>query len=304
MKKPRHLLISGGFAVAFAIAAFAVSNAVHGVSGQSRAQIVTAILSSISASFIFLFVLDLGVIFRESVQRRAFTQFFGELADGSKASFVYPDFELSPAAQAALAGIPPASRFSKHSRPYAGTRFIDVPEIVASNDLQAIMIMAARLGRLFGESPRLVTDGAAIAAQERSMISFGLTSNAVTELYQNTDQVPLFRIEDPSGTPKIMIQTQAGPETYGREKDIQHGIILRFRPNPDVYPDRVWFICAGLAAAGTPAAAWALAHKWQEYYKRFKRRDFVVVFRTHDDINAYSSSVEVAHVVRADAPRG
>lgn len=264
----------------------------------AKATVVQGVLGSISASFVFLFVLDALHLMRESRTKRAFCHFFGDLSDSSKAAFVYPDFVLSTSARHTLETVPTDQVFSKRSSHYPGTRFIDVPQIVASNDLQAIVIMATRLGRLLGGSPNLLTDGEAISDRSKSLISFGLTSNAITDLYLQTDLEPLFQVEDSALHPRIVVTSGGMEEKFGQDDADQHGIILRYRPNPDYYPKKVWFICAGLAAAGTPAAAWTLSHRWKEYHRRFRDSDFLIVFKTTNDVFSYENSLEVRAVVR------
>lgn len=256
------------------------------------------LLGNICASFTFLFVVELGRNLLFAVDRRHFRAFFGDLSEGDKARMVYPDFVLSDKCREMLKDVPGSEHYAKRSGHYSGARFIDVPHIVASNDLLGILIMATSMGKFLRDSPKLMTDGQAVDDHSRSLMSFGMTSNAVTDLYQNDDPVPLFRIKDAGGNPKIVVTVDGISREYGRDETSQHGIILKYRPAPEEYPHQVWIICAGLAAAGTPAAAWSLAHRWRQYYKRFGNRDFLIVFKTSNDVYAYTHPIEVASVMR------
>lgn len=296
MEKRRYLRLplTLSSALLFGLAAYFVPQ-LNAVVDRHADQQILSILASICASFVFLFTLDLSQFTRDFLHGRDFRTFFGDLSDRRQAVLVYPDFELSGPASLAFERLGSGELFVKRSVHYPGSRFIDIPQIIASNDLQAMVIMATCLGSLLGDSPRLLTDGQAVCDPDNSFISFGLTSNALTDRYLQTDLEPMFRITDASGDPKLVIQQSDGQSaTFGKDDLHQHGLILRYRPCPEEFPSRYWFICAGLAAAGTPAAAWLLAHKWQHYYKRFKQKDFVLIFKTSNDIFSYSHSVEVA----------
>jgi hypothetical protein len=265
---------------------------------HDNAVILQGILGSICASYVFLIALDSVSYLRDVFQRRSFQLFFGELSDSLTTYLVYPDFVLSDQARLLLQSMSHAETFRKKADNYPGTRFVDVPKIVASNDLQAVVVMATKLGKYLRDSPILITDGQAITDSSRSLLSFGLTSNAVTELYQRHDQSPLFRIEDPEGEPKLIVESGGKVKRFGRENNYQYGIIMRYRPNPSEYPNRFWIICAGLGAAGTPAAAWRLSHNWRPYHRRFGQKDFLIVIKTSNDIHAFTSSIEVFTIER------
>jgi len=294
----RLLALIAVLAATFLGASFASTHILEPRLSHSNAQDIQSVLADISASFGFLLVLDVAYLLRETRRRRLFKIFFGDLSESKKAMFVYPDFELTRSAKA-LKALRRGKIYQKRSTDFAGNRFIDVPQIVASNDLLAIVVLTTHLGPLFGEPPRLLTDGEAVSNRARSMISFGMTSNAVTDMYLSTDPSPMFTLEDAGGNPRIVLNKPSGPEPYGMETTYQHGLILRYRPDPKHYPQTYWFICAGLAAAGTPAAAWTLAHNWDDYYKRFGTQDFAVVFKTNNVVASYFGCSEVDYLVRA-----
>lgn len=294
------LATTAALALLFFLAAYFVTNIAPATLPPSKAGVFQAVFASICASLSFLFVIDAGLLIRESRNQRRFQTFFGDIDEHGAMTFVYPDFELSEKSRNALVDVSATEIYQKHSKHYAGPRFIDVPQIVASNDLLAIVITATGLGKLFGQTPRLLPDELAIQDARRCLISFGLTSNAVTDLYFATDLVPLFKIANNANNPRIIIQREGRTEEFGRNSREQHGLVLRFRPDPEHYPKTYWFICAGLAAAGTPAAAWCLSHNWGEYFSRFGTDDFLVVFKTSNDVLAYVQPIEVAALTRHD----
>jgi hypothetical protein len=287
-------------AATFLVFSFAATRVLEPSLSSSNAENVRSVLANIAASFVFLLVLDIVYLLGRSRRKRRFKIFFGDLSESDKAIFVYPDFHFSAEAKTALEDLPEGTAiYQKHSTHFSGNRFIDVPETVASNDLLAIVLLTTRLGPLFGVRPRLSTDGEAISNSARSMISFGMTSNSVTDLYLSTDPTPMFDIEDAGGNPRIVLNKEDGSSaSYGTEATHQHGLILRYRPYPKHEPQTCWFICAGLGAAGTPAAAWELAYNWKDYYKRFGNRDFAVVFRTSNAVESFYNCSEVDYFVR------
>lgn len=298
MQKLSYLLLTAFGAVCFGLAAFYIIKLPASIISSTNATIIQGILSSICASFVFFLTLDTGYAVRDLFTRRSFRTFFGDLSNSATANLVYPDFVLSEKCRTRLKDMPHTEIFRKRADQYPGTRFIDVPKIVASNDLQGIVIVATKMGGFMGDSPRLITDGEAVANPGKSLISFGLTSNAVTDLYQNTDPTPLFKLDDVGGDPKIVVEVNGKAASYERKDSYQHAIILRYRPDPKNYPAQFWFICAGLAAAGTPAAAWKLAHEWKNYYRRFGTKDFLVILKTSNDVNSYVRSTEVCFIAR------
>jgi hypothetical protein len=283
----------------FGILSFFITTVPEQTITKQTANNLQNIFSSICASFIFLLTINIGAYLQDKFKQKMFRLFFGELSVSSTSNLIYPDFVLSEDCLAQLKKISPTRIYAKATRPFPGSRFIDVPKIVASNDLQGIVIFASIIGKYLSGSPALLSDDQVITNHSKSLVSFGLTSNSVTDLYQQHDAKPLFKIINEGTDPKIVIKTIDGKEvTYGREDSHQHGIILRYRPHPDDYPNRFWFICAGLAAAGTPASAYLLAHKWKQYYDRFGNRDFLIILKSSNNIHAYSSAWEVASFVR------
>lgn len=297
------------FAVVFGVLSYGSTQWFASPHPGADAREAQGLLANIAASFAFAAILDGVYVFRQSWLRRSFKTFFGDLAEADKTIFVYPDFTFTEAATAALKALPEKTKIYRRdsSRHFPADRVIDVPYTVASNDLQAIVFLLTNLGPLFGARPRLLTDGPALDDQERSMISIGLTSNTVTDLYLDSDLDPLFALDTTGRTPSIKLLKKDSNEegkTYPKKDDsYEHGLILRYRPFPNAHPRMYWFICAGLGAAGTPAAAWALAHNWKSYRKRFGVRDFALVFKTTENVASYTNFEEVDFYVRPVPPR-
>jgi hypothetical protein len=306
VRKPRYLILTVAGVVVFFLLAFFAPELAPSLLSKAHANTVQGIMGSICASFVFLFVLDAAYLLLDAFYRREFRQFFGEMSDSHQHStFVYPDFELSEKAHSALgsAKIAETEFYTKRAQHFTGTRFIQIPQIVASNDLLSIVIMATRLGHFLGDTPHIHADGWAVENHTSSIISLGLTSNAFTELYTKADPNPAFRIEDPAGDPTLIVLHDNTETRYGRNETEQHAIILRYYPERDTHSSRCWFICAGLGAAGTPAAAWALGHNWLRYHKRFRDKDFLVVLKTSNDVLPYINPTEEGAFVRDEENR-
>jgi hypothetical protein len=257
------------------------------------------IAANIFASLVFVIcviVAQQWLLYRD---RRNFRRFFGDLADPKASRLIYPEFALSPECEDALQAVDSGTRFSKHLTASPTRRFIDIPHIVSSNDLLALVIFTTGFGRFLPESPQPLPDGLAVRGLEGalpfSFVSFGLTSNEVTDVYLAMDESPLFTIEDPGGSPSIL--TSKGK--FGKDDEHQHGLILRYQPDPDNYPNQYWFICAGVAAVGTPAAAWHLVHNWKKYHKKYGSEDFLITFKTSNNMAGYRIQTDVVDFGRS-----
>lgn len=252
------------------------------------------ILTAIGASFLFVLALD-GIMWGIRIsQRRRFHKFFGGY---KKIKLVYPDFILSEKSLAAIDSVEQMGVYAKKNPRFTGKYFIDLPHAVAANDLQGAVIIAPIIGMHVNYSLDLIADGEAVTECENSLISFGLTSNDITYLYLASTDNPLFQINDEDGVTCISIKNKHGyVKDFGQDESSQHGIILKHTPYPKTHPDIVWFICGGLKAAGTPAAAWHLAHNWNKYHDLYAERDFLIIFKTSNEIAAYRS-MEVIEII-------
>ncbi len=64
---------------------------------------------------------------------------------------------------------------------------------------------------------------------------------------------------------------------FKKESNYDYGIILKI--NPKQFPNRNWFLCAGLGEYGTSGAAWFLSNKWNQLYKEFKNTNFATIVK-------------------------
>ena len=273
-----------------------------------HAIIVQAIIANIAASFVFLLSTEIGRIAIIQRDKTRFRKFFGNLAKKPGASrLIFPEFSLSSSCEEKLTDIPHHHRFAKYMGDNPSQRFADIPNIVSSNDLRGLMIFTFGFGEFSHTMPQPVSDELAVKALQEgplnlSLVSFGLTSNSVTDLYLSIDDKPLFTLKDDTRHAENQAQNPeiiVGREAYGKDAQHQHGIILRFRPNPQTDPDQYWFICAGVAAVGTPAAAGLLMNEWRRYLKKFGQEDFLILFRVSNNMAGFSRQNVIGEFTRA-----
>jgi hypothetical protein len=226
------------------------------------------VLLGVATSFIFLAIFDILLAAQRSVLKRTATKFFGpELARGN-VTFVYPDFEPHREVKRALNA---AGARMRYQRPTSRVRalgdfWIDVPQSAASNDIEAILLMAGIFGGLPARPDSLMTDRRLIDSCDRSFISVGFTSSACTYLYlEHAGRDKLFDIvpEPPGSKRRMYARTSDGREFRSDDRN-QYGLIVRYAPDRRNHPGRRWFIIGGLGPQGTIGAAWYLAEHWRQ----------------------------------------
>jgi hypothetical protein len=256
------------------------------------------ILASVGSSFLFALLIDMMSKTRQWLSDRHFHRFFGPSLENGQMKLIYPDFELNPKVLRPKQEIANQSTYIKRIPHFKADRVIDLPRAVAANDLQGAVIMASMFGEHSDTDAELMPDSIAGGSTPHSFVSFGLSSNEMTLLYLRTSD-PLFQIKtDTAGKLSLSILKDGQEVSFSRDDNVQHAIVVKYRPEPDDEPDKVWFICAGLGAAGTPAAASQLAKHWRDYQRRFDDDDFVVVLKVSNDLAAFQAASEVGFVVR------
>jgi hypothetical protein len=123
---------------------------------------------------------------------------------------------------------------------------------------------------------------------DASFISFGLSSNDCTHMYRRrTRGKALFDIiRDGLGSEFLRV---GGEDFATKPGEVCYGIIVRYHPDPEHEPDRVWMLCAGLGERGTTGAAWYLANRWRHLLRRVGDRDFVAVIEVQPNTDQLSS---------------
>lgn len=164
---------------------------------------------------------------------------------------------------------------------------------LAFQDVQAAVYVTNMFSQMTSRQVRAVHDKS-IADDQKDfcIVSFGLGFNAFTHAMANYFEPRIFRVnlgKSPKDanftlTDNFLINEKQVP--IPDRLDI--AIVARIVPPGDrEVLGRVWFVCAGRTAAGTAAAGYFLANKWQsilELYKTHKKdlsRDSVVVVVQH-----------------------
>lgn len=262
---------------------------------------VQDLIVGVATSFIFASVLDLLVTVQEKIVNRERLRFFGVELVSEQTTLVYPDFVMHDDVRTTLASHNQQMLFQRPNSRFRDLTVhrIDIPRTVAANDMQALLYVA----QVFESTTRcpnvIIVDSVIIDDCARSFISFGLSSNDCTHLYINEHSRPLFSIvEDDVGSEFIRLRN--GNE-YRSDTRRQYGLVVRYAPNPDEYPDRRWLLVAGMGPVGTTAAGWYLSRHWQALSSRVPRRgNFIAVVST----GVYTDRVPHLEEVLVDEPEG
>lgn len=221
------------------------------------------ILIGIGASFVFVALTDLLLAAEHRLTQRHRSAFFGRELTRHRTVFVYPDFVMHDAVRETLKGHNqqmlyqrPSSRF-----PNRTIHRIDIPRAVAANDIEALLHVADVFESTTACPNVMLVDREVADRCDCSFVSFGLSSNDCTHLYTNEHAEPLFTIvEDGAGSEFITLRNGHDYQSTGIR---QFGIIVRYSPSPGEYPERRWFLCAGVGPVATPGAAWYLSRHWR-----------------------------------------
>ncbi|MGQ4614739.1 hypothetical protein [Nocardia sp. R7R-8] len=226
--------------------------------------------------------------------------FLGAEMTTNGTTLVYSAFELTRPALHALrtAGIDRRRVFQKQGA--FGNRYVDLPSVVAENDLRGLLYVLSFLQRQTSIPVEVRNDRDLVARRDRACISFGLTGNDCLRRYLDTAEQPLFTVhdsvaEDGSRSVRLLL---ADASAYDSGDDRNIGIVARVRPSPDRHPGRYWIHCGGLGPRGTAGAGWYLAHSWGTLQQRAGDRDFVAVI----GVDEYSDhAVSLEHLLIAPA---
>lgn len=237
--------------------------------GQPYSEVLTGVASSV----LFAAGIDLLLALQAYGLHRRQQSMFGRELVRDMTTFVYPDFVMAEETATALAEKNkqllyrrPRSRFADVT-----THRIDLPRVVASNDIRALLYVTDVFRSTSAETEMLV-DRTILDSAERSFISFGLSSNDCTHLYLEVDPDPLFTIVDDNAGSEFLKVGPDGQE-FRSTPDVQYGLLVRYKPETFVAPDRRWFFVAGLGPLGTTAAAKYLQKHWKYLLKVAGPRD-------------------------------
>jgi len=238
-------------------------------------------IGGVASSVLFAVGLDLLLALQGYLLHRRQQLMFGREMVRDGALFVYPDFVMNDEVAQTLVQHNqqmlyrrPRSRFSEHT-----THRIDIPRVVASNDIRALLHVSD-VFRANATTTDMVVDRVILDSAQCSFMSFGLSSNDCTHLYLEVDPDPMFEIlPDDNGSEYVRMTSDGA--LFESTPKVQYGVVVRYAPELDLAQDRRWFLVAGLGPLGTTAAAKLLAKRWPELLKRVgSTNDFVLVVST------------------------
>jgi hypothetical protein len=242
---------------------------------------VLDLIVGVATSFVFATILDLFIGMQGRITDRARVRFFGAELVRGETLLAYPDFVMHNDVRATLNHHNQQMLFQRpHSRFHEMTvHRIDIPRVVAANDIQALLYVSTAFEARRTCPMVMTVDTRIVDDCARSFVSVGLSSNDCTHLYINEHARPLFTIvEDDVGSEYIRLRN--GSEFRSNERT-QYGIILRYAPNPEEFPERRWLLVAGLGPVGTSAAGWYLSQHWRQLAHSVPRkRNFIAVLST------------------------
>lgn len=266
------------------------------LAASARELVLKDIMSGISASFVFLFVIEVVQAGLRDASKVRFRRFFGKHALNGEMDFVYPDFVLSPEVRKLIKNHNPQMIYQKPDSKFPQIHRIDIPRAIADNDVRALVYMVALFGEICKNTPPIKVDTVAVSNPKRSFVSFGLSSNDCTHMYLQRDSKPFFElVPDEKGSEFLRIIDELGkPQDFASSQTTYFGLIVKYHPDPEEHPDCVWFFCAGLGPNGTTGASWYLANKWRKLYEKVDKNDFVAIVKTQH----YSDSETTLEVIQ------
>jgi hypothetical protein len=259
---------------------------------HSKNTALQGAMASVSASFIFLIISTLIQNVRSHFQYSMFRSLFGKDAAHNKTFLVYPDFVLSQEAKNRLGEVNPQLIYQKGNKIFEYDYRVDASRMIADNDLQALVYVAGLFGQVIHQTPPLKVDSQMAEQCDASFISFGLSSNDCTHMYRkHAKGKALFEIV-PDGNGSEFLRVD-GEDFVTKRGEGYYGIIVRYHPDPEHEPDRVWMLCGGLGERGTTGAAWFLANRWRYLLRRVGDRDFVAVIEVEPNTDRLSKDKKI-----------
>ena len=246
--------------------------------------------ANVSASFAFALLLRCVEIVREAIYLSSFTRFFGRRFAKNQFFVVYPEFQLANDVRAltSKAGMDNQLLFEKADqlRQRSDTFRVDLETCAATNDVRAMIEVAALFSTALREPSRIAPDGDWDRLQEEALISIGFTSNYVTHnwLRLASDRIVCVAEDEPATVrygefiKLITADPHADEQVFKSDDSGEVGIIAKFRPDSQ-RPDIVWFFCAGVGPDATVAASIFLSRKWRSLLHVFGEEDFLLVVR-------------------------
>ena len=175
--------------------------------------------------------------------------------------------------------------FAKRESP--GLRF-SASGVASICEVRAIAYVAESVTENTGRWVILRSDRAARDSLDLSFVSFGIANNEKTKDLLTSPTNQLARFKDGlfvtlSG--RTIIRPSSDPQT-------DYGMILK--GHPQNIPERNWIACGGYGEWGTSGAAWYLARRWRDIWKKFGKRPFVIFVKVEGERDESANPIIMA----------
>lgn len=216
------------------------------------------------------------ISFRKMFRKRAFRKIFGrEFID--KFAVVYGQMKL-------LLCYDEEGRLKEwnYYKPGTDGRFrISTPVSIAS--IRAASYLFEAFGKDGNVSPKLTSDLDVKEKLDFSFCSFGGMNNFKTIDVLNSEQNTFFKfgsVNNQLAIDSIVLKNESDKH-FSSGDNIDYGFIIKIVPK--IFPDRVWFACAGIGEWGTSGAAWYLAKNWGKIKRIFGNKSFGVIVKVRGE---------------------
>jgi len=148
---------------------------------------------------------------------------------------------------------------------------------VSSAEVRGIKHLSEALGMGSGNSTKLDTDYEVRGRLDMSFIAIGgpLSNDKTHDAIYNAGN-KLVVLEE-----RGFVSRMSGKPLLKVEAGWDYGLIMKCHPSQ--FPKRIWLVCAGFGEWGSSGAAWFLAYKWDQIYRRYGSKEFAVIVKVKED---------------------
>jgi len=209
----------------------------------------------------------------KALSKYRFKQIFGFKASDEGITLVYEE----------LASLVQGDKFI-YCKPgdEASGRRLSISRPIPIASVRAVSYLSNAIGKFIRRSPAVRSDTEVRSLLDLDFICFGGPfSNAMTQTCLENAGNRLVTFDQTINQFKRKNDTQA---LVNFVSGFDYGLILKLHPVQ--FPERVWILCAGIGERGTSGAAWFLANKWKEIWKRTSDNPFAAILKVEGDVHS------------------
>src|SRR5229473_3197819 len=209
----------------------------------------------------------------KALSKYRFKQIFGFKASDEGITLVYEE----------LASLVQGDKFI-YCKPgdEASGRRLSISRPIPIASVRAVSYLSNAIGKFIRRSPAVRSDTEVRSLLDFDFICFGGPfSNAMTQTCLENAGNRLVTFDQTINQFKRKNDTQA---LVNFVSGFDYGLILKLHPVQ--FPERVWILCAGIGERGTSGAAWFLANKWKEIWKRTSDNPFAAILKVEGDVHS------------------